>query len=66
MKKGPHRQGQSSRAIAKELGRHPSTIWSAAFHRNPITQSRLRALMRSVVKLLSHLVNGPKYNRLHK
>nr|WP_258166487.1 helix-turn-helix domain-containing protein [Paenibacillus sp. PCH8] len=21
-----HRQGQSSRAIAKELGRHPSTI----------------------------------------
>jgi IS30 family transposase len=56
-----HKQGQSSRAIAKELGRHPSTICrelDRVADRSPIRQNKLKTLMRSVVRLLSLHVNG--------
>ncbi len=56
-----HRQGQSARAIAKELGRHPSTICrelDRVAASQPIRQNKLKTLMRSVVRLLSLEVNG--------
>ncbi len=56
-----HRQGKSSRAIAKELRRHSSTICRELDRANssiPIRQNTLRTLMRSVVNPLFLQVNG--------
>ncbi|MEK5164004.1 helix-turn-helix domain-containing protein [Paenibacillus sp. FSL R5-0527] len=57
-----HQQGQSSRAIAKELGRHPSTICrelGRTVSSQPYQQNKPRMLIRNAVRLLHPSVNGP-------